>query len=194
LHPEDWPLVGLVCSVVSSKALLCFFIPVVYYLPFCGFGCNFVDLGSVGNYFNAYVFSLQFLEVSRNFFQSLCTSNSICVICPAFICTCRWSRRIIHSYSFAFPDLDKFEEVMRLFILKHIVRVIKFLGAVQQLRQLVAGFHCGGPGSSRGQVMWDLWWPKRHSGRFSPGTSVYPANHSTYCSTVIIHHHPGLVQ
>jgi hypothetical protein len=34
--------------------------------------------------------------------------------------------------------------------------------AVPYLRRLVAG--C--PGSSPGQVMWDLWWTKRHWGRF----------------------------
>jgi hypothetical protein len=32
----------------------------------------------------------------------------------------------------------------------------------------------------RSQVMWDLWWKKWHWGRFSPSTSVFPANsHST---------------
>jgi hypothetical protein len=35
--------------------------------------------------------------------------------------------------------------------------------------------------------MWDLWWTKWHWGRFSPSTSVVPANlHSTTCSTIII--------
>jgi hypothetical protein len=44
--------------------------------------------------------------------------------------------------------------------------------------------HCGGPGSSPGQVMWDLWSTKWHWGRFPPSTSVSPANsHSTDCST-----------
>jgi hypothetical protein len=32
--------------------------------------------------------------------------------------------------------------------------------------------HRGGPGSSPGQVMWDLWRTKWHWGRFSPSTSV----------------------
>jgi hypothetical protein len=55
-------------------------------------------------------------------------------------------------------------------------------------------------GSSPGQVMWDLWWTKWHWGRFSPSTSVSPANfHSTDCSTfiiiiIIIIYHPGVVQ
>jgi hypothetical protein len=50
------------------------------------------------------------------------------------------------------------------------------------------------PGSIPGQVMWDLWWTKWHCGRFSPSTSVSPANiHSTDCSIIIIYH-PGLVQ
>jgi hypothetical protein len=54
--------------------------------------------------------------------------------------------------------------------------------------------HSGGPGSSPGQVIWDLWWTKWHWGSFSPSTSVSPVNsHSIYCSTLIIYH-PGLVQ
>jgi hypothetical protein len=41
----------------------------------------------------------------------------------------------------------------------------------------------------------DLWWTKWHWGRFSPSTSVSPANlHSTDCSIFIIIHNPGLVQ
>jgi hypothetical protein len=34
--------------------------------------------------------------------------------------------------------------------------------------------------------MWGLWWTKRHWGRFSPSTSVSPANHSTKLSIIII--------
>jgi hypothetical protein len=34
--------------------------------------------------------------------------------------------------------------------------------------------------------MWGLWWTKRHWGRFSPSTSVSPANHSTNFSISII--------
>jgi hypothetical protein len=34
--------------------------------------------------------------------------------------------------------------------------------------------------------MWGLWWAKRHWGRFSPSTSVSPANHSTNFSSIII--------
>jgi hypothetical protein len=46
----------------------------------------------------------------------------------------------------------------------------------------------------RSQVRWDLWCTKWHWGRFSPSTSVSPANsHSTDRSTLIIYH-PGLVQ
>jgi hypothetical protein len=46
------------------------------------------------------------------------------------------------------------------------------------------------------QVRWHLWWTKWHWGRFSPSTSVSPANsHSTNCSTlIIIIYHLGLVQ
>jgi hypothetical protein len=42
--------------------------------------------------------------------------------------------------------------------------------------------HRGGPG----QVMWDLWWTKRHWGMFSPSISVSPTNHSTDSFTLII--------
>jgi hypothetical protein len=46
----------------------------------------------------------------------------------------------------------------------------------------------------RSKVMWDLWWTKWHWGRFSPSTSVSPANSpSTDYSTLIIYH-PALVQ
>jgi hypothetical protein len=45
--------------------------------------------------------------------------------------------------------------------------------------------HRGGPGSSTGS-MWGLWWTKRHWGRFSPSTSVSPANHFTDFSIIII--------
>jgi hypothetical protein len=45
----------------------------------------------------------------------------------------------------------------------------------------------------RAQVMWDLWRTNWHWGKFSPSTSVSPANsHSTDCSTLIIYR-PGLV-
>jgi hypothetical protein len=46
--------------------------------------------------------------------------------------------------------------------------------------------HSGGPGSRPGS-MWDLWWTKRHWGRFSPSTSIPPADHhSTKFSIIII--------
>jgi hypothetical protein len=34
--------------------------------------------------------------------------------------------------------------------------------------------------------MWGLWWTKQHWGRFSPSTSVSPANHFTNFSIIII--------
>jgi hypothetical protein len=43
----------------------------------------------------------------------------------------------------------------------------------------------GDPGSRTGSI-WDLWWTKRHWGRFSPSTSVSPANHPTDFSIIII--------
>jgi hypothetical protein len=37
-------------------------------------------------------------------------------------------------------------------------------------------------------VMWDMWWTKWRWGRFSPSTSVSPANlHSTNFSTITYH-------
>jgi hypothetical protein len=45
------------------------------------------------------------------------------------------------------------------------------------------------------RVMCDLWWTKWRWGRFSPSTSVSPANlHSTNFSTVPIIYHLGLVK
>jgi hypothetical protein len=53
--------------------------------------------------------------------------------------------------------------------------------------------YIGGPGSSPGQVMCGLLLTKWHWGKFSPSTSVSPANsHSIDCSTLT--YHPGLVQ
>jgi hypothetical protein len=50
-------------------------------------------------------------------------------------------------------------------------------------------------GSSPGLVMWNLWWTKWRWGRFSPSTSVSPANlHSTTCSTITLIYHLGFVQ
>jgi hypothetical protein len=41
--------------------------------------------------------------------------------------------------------------------------------------------------------MWDLWWTKWRWGRFSPSTSVSPANlYSTNFSTINIAYHLGL--
>jgi hypothetical protein len=48
---------------------------------------------------------------------------------------------------------------------------------------------------SRGLVKWDLWWKKWPWGRFSPSTSVSPANlNSTNCFTITVTYHLGLVQ
>jgi hypothetical protein len=59
---------------------------------------------------------------------------------------------------------------------------------------LVAGFPPRRPGSIPGLVKWDLWWTKWRWGRFSSSTSVSPANlHSTYCSTITLTYHLGLV-
>jgi hypothetical protein len=47
--------------------------------------------------------------------------------------------------------------------------------------------HRGGTGSSPGLIKWDLLWTKWRWGRFSPSTSVSPANlHSTKFSIITI--------
>jgi hypothetical protein len=46
--------------------------------------------------------------------------------------------------------------------------------------------HLGDPGFSPGQFMWDLWWTRRHWGKFSPDTLVSLANYSTDCFTFVI--------
>jgi hypothetical protein len=43
----------------------------------------------------------------------------------------------------------------------------------------------------RGPDHGDLWWTKWHLRKFSPSTSVSPANHSTDCFTFIIHPSSG---
>jgi hypothetical protein len=47
--------------------------------------------------------------------------------------------------------------------------------------------------SSQSQVTWDLWWTKRHWGRFFPIISDSPASHSFHRLLQVIYH-PGLVQ
>jgi hypothetical protein len=49
-------------------------------------------------------------------------------------------------------------------------------------------FHCGGPGSSPGQITWDLFWTKWYLGRFSPSTSVSPCQFSFHQLLHIGHH------
>jgi hypothetical protein len=51
--------------------------------------------------------------------------------------------------------------------------------------ECIAPSHRGGPGSRTGS-MWGFWWTKWHWGRFSPSTSVSPANHSTDFSSIIL--------
>jgi hypothetical protein len=47
--------------------------------------------------------------------------------------------------------------------------------------------------AARGLVKWDLWWTKWRWGRFSPSTSVSPANlYSTNCFTITLIYHLGL--
>jgi hypothetical protein len=61
--------------------------------------------------------------------------------------------------------------------------------------EAVPASHGGGLGSSPDHVMQHFWSTKWLCGRFSPSTSVSPANfHSTDCFTLIIIYHPGLEQ
>jgi hypothetical protein len=54
-------------------------------------------------------------------------------------------------------------------------------------KRSVPGFPPRRPEFASGQGMWGLWWTKRYWGRFSPSTSVSPANlHSTNFSIIII--------
>jgi hypothetical protein len=54
--------------------------------------------------------------------------------------------------------------------------------------------HGGGPDSSPGLVMWDLWWTEWLFGTFSSSTSVSTANLHSTSSTVTIICHLGLYQ
>jgi hypothetical protein len=60
--------------------------------------------------------------------------------------------------------------------------------AAPKLKRLVRWLPtAAAPGSRPGLVKWDLWWIKWRWGRFSPSTSVSPANlHSTKLSIIII--------
>jgi hypothetical protein len=41
--------------------------------------------------------------------------------------------------------------------------------------------------------MWGLWWTKRHLGRFSPSTSVSPANYTNFSITIITRGWPNML-
>jgi hypothetical protein len=75
------------------------------------------------------------------------------------------------------------------------VTVINIVGrAVLKLRRLVAGFPLRRPGFEPRSVCVGFVMDKVTLGRFSPSTSVSPANSdSTNCSTFFIGYHPGLV-
>jgi hypothetical protein len=64
----------------------------------------------------------------------------------------------------------------------------------QRVHLTIMKSHRGGPVLTSSQVMWDLWYSNRHWGRFAPSISVSLVNHSTYCYTLIVIRHPGLVQ
>jgi hypothetical protein len=69
-------------------------------------------------------------------------------------------------------------------------------GAAPKLKRLVAGFPPRRPGfKNESKHVGFVWWTKWRWGRFSPSTSVSPANlYSTNISTITITNHPGLVQ
>jgi hypothetical protein len=66
--------------------------------------------------------------------------------------------------------------------------LISVANEVDNIGRVVAqASHRGGPGSIPGHVMWCLWFTKWQWDRFSPSTSISPANsHSTKCFTFII--------
>jgi hypothetical protein len=73
--------------------------------------------------------------------------------------------------------------------------IVIHLHSIVTWRPKVAGFPPLRPGFEPGSGHWDLWWTKWRWGRFSPSTSVSPANlHSTNCSTITLIYHLGLVQ
>jgi hypothetical protein len=97
--------------------------------------------------------------------------------------TCLKSHTI--SFTQKYRSRDCFNSVQPVFIV---------LAESRAIAQSLAS-HRGGPDSSPGLVMWDLWWTKWRCGRFSPSTSVSPANlYSTNCSTITLIYHLGLVQ
>jgi hypothetical protein len=85
-----------------------------------------------------------------------------------------------------------------IYMLAFLLEVQAYTKGKREGRAIAQASHRGDLGSSSGQVMWDLWWTKWHWGRFSPSTSVSPANsYFTDCATfiiIIIIYHPGLVQ
>jgi hypothetical protein len=63
---------------------------------------------------------------------------------------------------------------------------------VPQLTRLIPGFTPQQSGFAPGQAMLDLWWTKRHWGRFSQSTSVSIAKSSFH--QFLHHNHPGWPQ
>jgi hypothetical protein len=73
------------------------------------------------------------------------------------------------------------------FICKKSIKLVRLLSDVTDMCKGLLVSHRGGPRSNPGLVKWDLRWTKWHWGRFSPSTSVSPANlHSTKFSIIKI--------
>jgi hypothetical protein len=103
-------------------------------------------------------------------------------MCSKFFIICKaqgilvWRRKIL----FLFTLHGKY-----LVFLNKVFNWIGFWPYHSSGSQSPASLHCG-PGSISDQIMWVLWWTERHWGRFSPSTSLSPANsHSTECSTFV---------
>jgi hypothetical protein len=65
----------------------------------------------------------------------------------------------------------------------HVLSVYEWSVVTQSMGRAIAQAVSSIPGL----VKWDLWWTKLRWDRFSPSTSVSPANlHSTNCSTITL--------
>jgi hypothetical protein len=78
--------------------------------------------------------------------QHFATATLQCCLCKS---TWKEYNRFVHSSSF-----------------------MLYLGPCRSSGGYLPASNRGGPGSSPGQVMWDLWWTKCDWGRFPPSTSI----------------------
>jgi hypothetical protein len=89
---------------------------------------------------------------------------------------CEFTRILVENSSFIIAD--KYERGLK-------TPMESCLDGRAVAQRLVAGFPPRGPGSHPGS-MWGLWWTKQYWSRFSPRTSVSPANHHSSNFSIII--------